>query len=143
MSFKSYFKYIFGSKFNKLHQSYLVRMRATCYQLAEKCPSSIWDELIKEIMNAEEKRIDKTIKMLNERNISAEAYIKQIIYNVCSDRAESGYYHIYRGFLNPIGEEYWKITRFVIFDLVNDGVFKQEWAENQLSIIAENIDSVG
>ena len=138
------FKNLFGRKNTDIHKQYLTRMRATIYKFAEeKCKSPVWDKLVDEIMAVEEKRIDQVIKLLKEKNIPVEAYIKQIVYNVCSNRAESGRYHIYRGMLNPEGEEYWKITKRILSDLVEDGVFKEEWAHEQLSIIEENIRSVG
>ena len=123
--------------------SNLSRMSAELSRLERKCDSSLWKKVSNEVMRQTQKDFGKVCEMITARGASPEEYIRGMVYNLCSDRAESGQYHIYRGVLNPEGEEYLKLTRFALKECVAAGDCKQEWADEQLRIIMNNIQRAG
>lgn len=122
---------------------YLMRMGGEMWRLEEKCSSPVWDKIEEKLMSQAEDDIESITETIKDKGGTPEEFIRGMIYNLCSDRVESGKYHIYRGMLNEEGQEYLKITRFILKECVAEGDCPQAWADKQLSIVMSNIERAG
>ena len=76
---------------------------------------------------------------------SVKICVISMVGNMAGDMVESGQYHIYRGFLNPMGpgRNLLKIFNFAMDELLQLGDIDQAFAETQKKAILANIKNVG
>jgi len=81
--------------------------------------------------------------VLRESGRNPSLWIYSAICNISGDLAESGQYHIYRGFLSPLGEKFLAIYDLASDHLVALGGADENFAEEQKKKLREGIASVG
>lgn len=74
---------------------------------------------------------------------SSTAWIYGVISNIAGDYVESGEYHIYRGVLNPVGNDLLKLFDGAINNLLEIGIIENDYAKQQKKAVRENIKGVG
>lgn len=73
----------------------------------------------------------------------ARKWILGAVSNFSGDHAESGQYHLHRGVLNPLGNDFIKIYDGMIDESVQMGFLEKEFAEKQKDGLRQNIENVG
>ena len=72
-------------------------------------------------------------------------WVWSVIANIAGHRAGSGHYHIYSGFLNPMGpgEELVQLFDMAIDELSRMGATQPDYAREQKAALRKNIKDVG
>ena len=65
------------------------------------------------------------------------------LYNITFDMVASGQYHLYRGILNPIGQQLNHVCRESLKKACNKGYITQEEMHEQFEILSDRIRNVG
>ena len=121
-----------------------------------KITLNILDELSLELDSKAFKEIRSQIEegiLADYKNVISQvkdrASARQLIYfsiaNIVGEYVESGYYHIYRGVLNPLGlgNDLLSLFDMAIDRLFEDGGISEKEAKEQKAGIRKNIKSVG
>jgi hypothetical protein len=63
--------------------------------------------------------------------------------NQVGDELETGKHHLYRGILTPLGKDLMSFYVSHLSSMAQSGQVSQEWAEEQIKIMRENVQSIG
>jgi len=103
-------------------------------------------EALKQIRSQIEKGILGDYKNVISQ-VKDGASARQLIYfsiaNIAGEYVESGYYHIYRGVLNPLGDDLLSLFDLAVDRLLEDGAVSKKEAKEQKAGIRKNIKCVG
>lgn len=93
-----------------------------------------------ELFNRKE-RMKEFAALPNDFDSIGFAY--KFLYTACFHLLSSGKYHLYHGFLNPVGEAMCSIFPYVLNYYVSSGLLPESEVSEQKSILADNIAAVG
>ena len=100
------------------------------------------DTLLKIVSNTL-KQADRQFLTNTPWNTNYKLFSLTFLYNTAFDLAISGQFHIFRGMLTDEGKSLKAFIHFCMPKLVEFGDFTEEEAKEQLSIVEEDIASVG
>ncbi len=93
---------------------------------------------IKLKVKGQERKLEEIFKETDPK-----IFALSLVANTCGDFCESGEFHIYRGMLNPTGEDFLEMFKDAVKQLILLGGTDEEWYEQNLTALLKNISSVG
>jgi hypothetical protein len=119
-----------------------------------KVTLNILDELSLELKSEAFKEISGQVKkgILSDFNnvvsqVKDEESARHLIYfsiaNIAGEYINSGHYHIYRGILNPLGNEFLDLFDMAVNRLLYAGAIKEKEAEEQKTGVKRSIKGLG
>ena len=135
--FKKIFQKQFGSKEIK---AILGILDEANYKFNNKAFKEIVKPKIENLVLSNPQKIEQIMKKIPPRE-----WTYGIIANISGDLVESGKYHLYRGWLNPMGpgQDLLKIFDKATEELVKIDNITKEFAEKQKIQLRKNIQNVG
>lgn len=119
-----------------------------------KATLNVLDELSLELKSQAFKEISSQVKkgILNDyenvvSQVKDEESARQLLYfsiaNIAGEYVESGYYHIYRGILNPLGCEFLDLFDMAVNRLLYVGAISEKEAKKQKTGVRRSIKGLG
>jgi len=105
--------------------------------------SSAFSRIREHINSGLKSHRNEVTQIIRNAKKPSKAWVYSKLCNMAGDYAASGQHHIYRGALDPIGQSFLKIHDETMDELVKMGEADKEFAEDQKSILREQIASVG
>lgn len=136
---------VFGKEISKSFSEKEVKEAIGILEEASKKNGSGGFELVKEQVEKSILSDPKQFIDVVRKGRSVRKYVYSMIANVSGDMVESGYYHIYRGVLNPMGpgEDLLRIFDSAMDELVELGDTDKGNAEEQKEAIRKNMKNMG